>query len=220
MNGIWSLLLLLFTATLPAIIVFFWLKSRKSSITMPWFLVSILTGIISFIVAAIIQMFFAPSQRDAFWPVIFDIFIRIALLEETSRIIALFIFKKASKNRWNTAAYGAAIGLIAGLGFAAIESAYYGMANIGIALLRIFTAVPLHAACGIRAGTAVFIAGQSPIKALFLLISSVFIHGAYNLMIVSPAIPSFLAIPTALIAFFASFAYLSDNDDENPVIKA
>jgi RsiW-degrading membrane proteinase PrsW (M82 family) len=218
MNGIWVLLLLLLTATLPAIIVFFWLKSGKSPITLPWFLGSFLAGIVSFIVAAIIQAFFAPYKTDAFWPVIFNIFVRTALLEEASRIIVLFPLLKAGKNRWTHIALGAAIGLITGLGFAAIENAYYGMANINITLLRLFTAAPLHAACGIRAGTAVFTVPQHPVKAFFLFISSVFIHGAYNLMIVNPAIPSFLAILIALVALFASISYLSDtNDDAEPL---
>jgi len=214
MNGIWVLLLLILTSTLPAIVVFFWLRSKKPPITLPWFLISFLAGIISFIVAAIIQTFFPPLRTEAFWPLIYNIFIRIALVEEASRIIVLFFLKKAGKNRWTYLAFGAAIGLITGLGFAAIENAYYGMANISITLLRLFTAVPLHAACGIRAGTAVFIAPQHPVKAFFLFVSSVFIHGAYNLMIVNPAIPSFLAILTSLVAFFASFSYLSDTNDE------
>jgi len=136
------------------------------------------------------------------------------MVEEASRVIVLFFFEKASKNRWNSIAFGAAIGLITGLGFAAIENAYYGLANINITLLRLFTAAPLHAACGIRAGTAVFTFPQHPVKAFFLFVSSVFIHGAYNLMIINPAIPSFLAILIALVALFASFSYLSDTDSE------
>jgi len=217
MNGIWILLLLIIAATIPAIVVFFWLRSRKPSITLPWFLISLSAGIISFIVAAIIQALFAFSRREGVWPVLFNIFIRIALIEEASRIIILFFLSRATKNRRNSIAFGAAIGLIAGLGFALIESAFYGIANISITLLRIFTAAPLHAACGIRAGTAVFIAPRHPAKAFFLFISSVFIHGAYNMMIVNPAIPSFLAIPTALIAFFASIYYLSESSyDTNP----
>jgi RsiW-degrading membrane proteinase PrsW (M82 family) len=215
MNGIWVLLLLLLTATLPAIIVFIWLKSKKSAITLPWFLVSFLAGIISFIVAAMIQMFFDPFRTQGFWTAIFNIFIRIALIEELSRIIVLFPLEKASKKSWTNIAFGAAIGLITGLGFAAIENAYYGLANINITLLRLFTAVPLHAACGIRAGTAVFTVSQHPVKASFLFVSSVFIHGAYNLMIVNPAIPSFLAILIALVALFASFPYLSDADSDS-----
>jgi len=210
---------LILTAALPAILVFFWLRSRNPPITLPWFLLSFAAGIISFIVAAMIQVFFIQKKNEGVWPVLFNIFIRIAMIEEASRIIAIIPFFGVAKNRRKNIAFGAAIGLIAGLGFAVIESAYYGIANLNIALLRIFTAVPLHAACGIRAGTVVFVASLHPAKALFLFISSVLIHGAYNLMIVSPAIPSFLAIPTALVAFFASIYYLSDSySNANPVM--
>jgi len=208
---------LIIAAALPAIIVFFWLRFGKPSINLPWFLLSLSAGIISFIVAAMIQSLFAINRREGVWPVLFNIFIRIAMIEEASRIIILFFLNRATRNRRNNIAFGAAIGLITGLGFAVIESAFYGIANINITLFRIFTAAPLHAACGIRAGTAVFAAPQHPVKAFFLFISSVFIHGAYNLMIVNPAIPSFLAIPTALIAFFASIYYLSESpSDANP----
>ncbi|MCL2129757.1 MAG: PrsW family glutamic-type intramembrane protease, partial [Treponema sp.] len=103
--------------------------------------------------------------------------------------------------------------LAAGLGFALIENASYGIADINIALLRAFTAAPLHGACGIRAGTAISFFGQKPLKAVFLFISAVFIHGAYNLIIVSPALPSIFAVLAALAAFFASFYYLSREKD-------
>ena len=217
MYGIWVLLLILFIAALPAIIVIFWFRSRKSPITLRWFLSSLIAGIISFIVAAIIQALFATYKIEGFLQLLFNIFIKIALIEEISRITTLTPLLKAAETRRNSPAFGAAIGLIAGLGFAVIESSYHGMSDINITLLRIFTAIPLHAACGIRAGTAVFIASQHPAKAFFLFISSTLIHGAYNLMIVSPAIPSFLAIPTALLAFFASIYYLTnDLSNANP----
>jgi RsiW-degrading membrane proteinase PrsW (M82 family) len=212
MNGILILLLLILTAAFPAIIVFFWFKSKKSPLTLPWFLLSLAAGILSFIVAAMIQALFASHKSEGLWPLLFNIFIRIALIEEASRVIVLLPLSKTAKTRRNGIAFGAAIGLTAGLGFAVIESAYHGITNINIALLRIFTAVPLHAACGIRAGTAVFTALQHKAKAFFLFISSVVIHGTYNLMIVNPLIPSFLAIPTALIALFVSIHYISDND--------
>jgi RsiW-degrading membrane proteinase PrsW (M82 family) len=242
MKGIWVLLLLMLAAALPAIIAFFWFRSKKSAITLPWFLSSLVAGIISFIVAAAIQVLFAPRilfypfKGEGLWPLFVSHFIRIALVEEASRVIVLFLFNKAVVNRRvavnrqaagnrlnNTAeraagaafstaaAFSAAVGLTAGLGFAVIESAFHGISNINIALLRIFNAVPLHAACGIRAGAAVFIAPQRPARAFFMFVFSVLIHGTYNLMIDSPAIPSFLAIPAALIAFFASIHYLSDN---------
>ena len=216
MKGIWVLLLLILTAALPAFIAFFWLRSRKPALTLPWFLSSLAAGIVSFIVAALIQGLFSPPKQGGLQAVFFSIFVRIAFVEEASRLVTLFPFLKAGKNRRQIdRAFGAALGLAAGLGFAIIESAYHGIADLNITLLRAFTAAPLHGACGIRAGAAVFIAGQYPKRAFVLFLSTVLIHGAYNLMIVSPAIPSALAILVALTALFSSLVYIKDVDMDN-----
>lgn len=209
MKGIWILLLLLITSALPAIMVFFWFRYRKSAVTLPWFLAALAAGILSFLVAAFVQDLFFNDKRDGLWPLFFNIFIRIALVEEASRIVSLVLFYNSVKCRSSPdSSFFAALGLAAGLGFAVIESAYYGIPNLNIAMLRIFTAAPLHGACGIRAGTAVFAFRQHPARSLFLFFSAVIIHGAYNLMIVNPVIPSAFAIPVALTAFFASLPYI------------
>ena len=211
MNGIWILLLILVCSALPAILVFFWLKSKKSAITLPWFLVSLAVGIVSFLLAALIHDLFFPDKKGTIWPVLFTIFVRIALVEESSRIVTLFLFLKVCKSpQHRESSFGAALGLVAGLGFAVIESAYHGIANLSISILRIFTAAPLHGTCGIRAGTAVFTAREHPLRALVLFASTVLIHGTYNLIIVSPAYPSALAALIAYAALFSSLNHLSN----------
>jgi RsiW-degrading membrane proteinase PrsW (M82 family) len=97
-------------------------------------------------------------------------------------------------------------GLAAGLGFAAVESASYGAADIGVALLRAFTAAPLHGACGARAGAAAELWGESRVRAALFFFSALMIHGIYDLVIVSPGVPSFLAILIALAALGSSLA--------------
>ena len=208
MSGILMLLLLLLAATLPAIIALFWLRAQKSRLTLPWFLVFFAGGIASLLPAALIQSFFPYFGKGGFYgmgQLFFGVFIRVALVEEASRFFTLVpLLKAGARRRPIDSAFSAALGLAAGLGFAAMENAFYGTANIQITLLRALTAAPLHGACGISAGAAVSSAKSSPIKALGLFISSVIIHGAYNLMIVNPALPSFLAIPAAFAALFAS----------------
>ena len=219
MNGIWILLLSTIIAALPAIIAFFLLRSRKSALTLPWFLASLAAGIISFIAAAFIQNFFTTGRQSGFWPLFINIFIRIALVEESSRLLGIIPLWKTGKNsRLADSSIGAAMGLAAGLGFALIESAYHGIADLNIALLRLVTAAPLHGACGIRVGTAIFVARRDPLKTAILFVSSVLIHGAYNLIIINPVIPSILAIPAALLALFVSLNYLmtKNADDKNP----
>ena len=203
------LLILLFSSALPAILVFVWLRIRKSTVTLPWFLASIVTGIISFIAAAIVQSFFYLTSNSGFGSILFDIFVRIALLEEASRIVTLIpLFLIVKIFRDSDVSFGAALGLTAGLGFALIENAYHGITDINIILLRLFTAAPIHGACGIRTAVAVFSFGKSNIKAIFCFITAVIIHGVYNLTIVIPNLPSVLAILIALTAFFASLGYI------------
>ena len=218
MSGIWILLLLILTAALPAIIIFFWFRARKAAITLPWFLVSLASGILSLLIVALIQKFFIPPGRpgvNELGYIFFSVFIRIAMVEEASRLITLIpLLKAGSLIKTNhgviNSSFAASLGLAAGLGFALLENASYGIADINIALLRAFTAAPLHGACGIRAGTAVFILRKSLLRSIFLFISAVLIHGAYNLMIVSPALPSFLAVLIAFAALFASLPYVRD----------
>ena len=210
MNGILILLLLTVTAALPLIIVFFRIKAHRPQITPAWFLAAVTAGILALLAAALIQSFFPHPVEDELAELLFGVFIRVAAVEEASRLLILIpLIKAAGRFNGGCTPFGAAIGLIAGLSFAAVENAYYGMADINIAMLRAFTAAPLHGACGIRAGAAVSLMSRRPAQSLFLLISAIIFHSAYNLIIVSPAIPSLLAVAVAVTAFLASLHLLN-----------
>ena len=214
MGGIGILLLLIFAAALPIIVVYLVFRAKKSAVTLPWFLAAIAAGVISVSAASLLQyLFFSPDRgiQGGLWPVFFGVFVRIAFVEEFSRLLTLIpLFMLVRRNQQNKmeGGFAAALGLSAGLGFAAMENAFYGMADIDITLLRGFTAAPLHAACGIRAGMAVFLWRQRPVKAFCLFAFAVLIHGAYNLMIISPALPSILAAAVAFTALFGSLHFL------------
>ena len=221
MNGTWILPLLILTAALPIIIVFIWLRTRKSPVTLPWFLVSLTAGIVSLLAAALIQNLLPSlygSRKGGPGPIFFDFFVRIALIEEASRLVTIIpFFRAGSRRRKMSRAFCGALGFAAGLGFATLESAIYGITDVNITLLRAFTAAPLHGACGIRVSLAFFYYKRYPVKALFLFIFAVLIHGAYNLMIASPALPSMLAALVAFVALFSSLPYLitAEGDEEN-----
>ena len=222
MKGILILLLLIVTAALPVIIVFFWFRAAKSTVTLPWFLTSLTAGIVSLLFAVLFQNFFPLPGTIGLWSVFFGVFIRIALVEETSRLVSLIPLLSVSKLRRNLdERFCASLGLVSGLGFAMMESAFYGLSDINIILFRAITAAPLHGACSIRVGAAFFIAGKHPLRALFLFVSAVLIHGAYNLMIINPILPSILAVPIAFAAFFASVHFIQSTkeDDENSFIS-
>ena len=220
MNGIWILLLLIITAALPVFIVFFLFKATKLPVTLPWFLLFLSTGIISIIVAVLAQKIIPLQGANGFLPVFFGIFIRIALVEEASRFVSIVPLLNMMKRRHTLdKSFYAALGLVSGLGFAMIESAIYGLreSDFGIIILRAITAAPLHGACGIRVCIALYFARKQPVIAFFLFISAVLIHGAYNLIILSPALPAWIAILIAITALLASihhFTKASGRTDE------
>ena len=215
MNGILILLLLILAAALPAIIVFFWYQKKNSAVTMPWFLISILAGILSLFAAAIIQRS-SVFDHDSFKSVLSGIFIRVAFVEELSRLITLIpLLIMAARHNKKGISFGASIGLVSGLGFAMIENAMHGMADINIILLRIFTAVPIHSACGIRAGAAISVFNKSKGKTIFYFIYAVLVHGTYNLIILSPAYPSFLVFFLAYAVLISTLPLLKTTDSDN-----
>jgi RsiW-degrading membrane proteinase PrsW (M82 family) len=205
MNGLWILLLLIFISALPVLAVLIWIHIRRFSIKLSWFLLALLGGAFSLGIAAILQSLFPKTDETAIGVLLFKIFIQIALTEEISRlgVFSLFfgLFRRFSKNtEVYISAFCAITGLIAGLGFAVIETAMYGVGNFSIALVRAVTAAPLHGACGTRIGMAVFHIKDAPGLVLIRFFYAVSIHGMYNFMIVSPGIP--LVFPV-LIAFTA-----------------
>jgi RsiW-degrading membrane proteinase PrsW (M82 family) len=221
MTGLWVLLLLVFIAALPVLPAYVWFRSQKFPLPLYWFLLSLLTGAFSLLIAALLQNIFssisrgnALSNESAIGGVFVTIFIRIALTEETGRLLALLLFlglgsrfkkilSSVSASLWDLS-FGAATGLLAGLGFAIIETASYGVMSIGIALLRAFTAAPLHGACGARIGMAVVTFKENPAQSIWRFFSAVAIHGMYNFMIISPGSPRIFPI---LIAFFSAFVF-------------
>jgi len=205
MSGIWILLLLIIAAALPLIIVFFWFRKSRPQITLTWFLAAAAGGIISLAAAAIVQSFFSPPGNNEPGQLLFGVLVRVATVEEASRLLTLIpLIYAAIHLKKQETSFCAALGLLSGLGFAAVENAAYGMSDINVTLIRILTAALLHGACGIRTGAAVFFIRLNPVKAIYLFISAIVIHGAYNLIIISPEIPSLLAAAVALAALIAS----------------
>ena len=224
MNGIWILLLLILTAALPAIFVYFWFRAKKSPVTLPWFLASIAAGIVSLIAAALVQRYLTPVGTGLKL-LLFSVFIRIAFIEEASRFITLvpllavadrMASRIANRSRNINLAFSAALGLVSGLGFALLENAFHGITDINITLLRAFTAAPLHGACGIRAGAALFYCRKNTAKAFLHFVSAVLIHGTYNLIIINPALPSALAVIIALFTLIASLPLLKPSGAPDP----
>jgi RsiW-degrading membrane proteinase PrsW (M82 family) len=210
MNGLWILLLLIFAAALPVFFAFLWFRRLKLKALS--FLLSLAAGILALLVALVLQNFLPFQEngrpdRGGLASVLFGVFVRIAFTEEFGKYISLYLLLRWTKGREDPSfASGAVAGLTAGLGFAVVESASYGAADIGVALLRAFTAAPLHGACGARAGAAAELWGKSRIRGAFSFLAALMIHGIYDLIILSPGVPSFLAVLIALAALGSSLA--------------
>jgi len=118
--------------------------------------------------------------------------------------IAFLIKKETYANQppaFNIIKKGTAIGLVAGLGFAILESARYvaNDMNVIIVILRLLTAA-LHGACGSRVGSAIVMFRKNPKQALLRFFAAVAIHGVYDLMVRIPGLPSIAAVLITLSA--------------------
>jgi RsiW-degrading membrane proteinase PrsW (M82 family) len=162
-------------------------------------------------------------------------FFRIAFSEEISRLLMLFIFflissliKPAKTSdrplSYNTVKRGTAIGLVAGLGFALLESAVYGASDTRVLLIRAVTAAPLHGACGSRIGAAAVLFRTNPLQAIFRVLTAIAIHGVYDLMVVLPGFPAIAAVLIAISALVSAIliikgGWVSDESEPSPVLN-
>ncbi|MCL2478906.1 MAG: PrsW family glutamic-type intramembrane protease [Treponema sp.] len=206
-------------AFLPFVPVYFWFRHMKYGIAR--LLLPAAAGFLSVLLAGLVQGFIPlhlPGQSQM-TEMLFGVFIRVSLTEELVRFLVLFLMfsifpfsrilfngQQSRKNSGDKPElfFGAPSGLAAGLGFAAGESIFYGLASPSVAVLRIFTAVPLHAACGARIGSALGQIRRHHVAAIVLFITAFFIHAVYDLCIQNPVVPEFLPIVIALAAMITS----------------
>ena len=213
MYGSWVLLLILFLSSLPVIAVYVWYRIAKYPFTLVQFLFALLAGAAGFFPALILQdlLNFSFAERGRM-EMFYHVFVRIAFTEEFSRLLMLFIFFWISNRlasgenplSFNVLKKATATGLVAGLGFALLESAVYASADTSVLILRAVTAAPLHAACGSRIGAAAVLLRTNPFQAFLRILTATAIHGIYNFMVIIPGFPSVMAILIALSAFASS----------------
>lgn len=205
------LFLLISISALPVVAAFLWLRLRRFPAPAQWFLLCLLAGVLSLALAAVVQYFTPPAAGVAMKDILFNVFIRIALVEEGSKLLSASLvlqisgaLLKRKEKDGDSSMYGTAAGLIAGLGFAMIESASYGASDIWIAIRRTFTAAPLHGACGARDGTAAALLKSNPRLAAWRFLSAVGIHGAYNMLAAGPGYMRFLSILLSCTALLSA----------------
>jgi RsiW-degrading membrane proteinase PrsW (M82 family) len=224
MNGFPILILLIFLSALPVFPIYIWFRAAKYPMGSGWFLCSLLSGVASLFLSLLLRSFFSRTGNILLGSLLFNVFIKTALTEEAGRLLVLFVLVWFRKRRYTSLdspvpSFWAATGLLSGLGFAVVETAYYSAVNPGLALLRAFTAAPLHGACGARVGHAVVSLKTEPVRALSRFLFAVALHGMYNFMILSPGPPAFLSVFVAFSALASSLLAIrsgSGSRDEKP----
>ena len=218
---------IIFAAAFPLIAVYFLFRLAKYKYPLSRYLITVLVGSAAFLPALLLQNILAIPVYYGRVALFYHYFIRIALTEELSRLLMLFIFfwfykrfKSLSDSNYaidgkqppalEVIKIGTAAGLVSGLGFAMFENAVYAASNINLLLLRLVTAA-LHAACGSRIGAAAVTFRSNPVKAAARVLSAVAIHGIYNLMVTLPGISSIVAVLIALSAFTIAMISITGN---------
>jgi len=215
MSGSVILFVIILISAIPVIAVYIWYRLAKYQFSLVWFLFALLAGAAAVFPALFLQelLNFSISSGGRL-NLFYQFFIRTASTEEVSRLIMLFLFffisgriaKESAEQfpSWDTIRKGAAGGLVAGLGFALLETAAYGVSDANILLLRAVTSAPLHAACGSRVGAAAVMFRSNPFQAFVRLLTAIAIHGFFNFMWKHPGFPSLMAVLIALSAAASS----------------
>jgi len=173
-------------------------------------------GVIAVVLAVVFQSLVPEFDESARRARILNIFLRIALTEEGARLIiflfvcafrgflAKFLLKSGGFDR-SVVSSG---GLLAGLAFAAMEGAVHAAADSDILLVRYFSSVPLHGACGVRCALAAdgFLnagaGGKASAARCFIF--ALIIHSLYDFMLPQGGIFTVLAVMLAITALISS----------------
>ena len=179
--------MILILAVLPPLLIAYYVYQKDKYDKEPKSLIikSFLFGCLGIIPAIFLELF----AKGMFTNLFLYVFIGIALVEEG---VKYFFLKKYLFNKpdFNEPMDGIVYAVMISLGFATVENIFYVFNHPGqeiqVAVMRMFTAIPLHAVCGIIlgyfVGLAKFSDNSKPLlyKGLFL---ATLIHGLYNYFI-------------------------------------
>jgi len=179
---------------------------------------AIITIIISLILGIFFDIFSADFTKLSGLDLILYAFISVALIEEFSKWIMLYIIGYNSREydeTYDILLYGAFIGL----GFACIENiAYVVSGGFETAILRAFTAVPMHTLLGVIMGKFLGKSKENPNtnlqnKILSILIPTL-IHGTYDYCIMNGSY-YIVSILVLIISFIYAITLLVETSKKN-----
>lgn len=132
-------------------------------------------------------------------------FLGIAVVEEGVKMAALVMIVRKRKE-FDEILDGAVYAVAVAMGFALLENILYVFGSesaMSVALIRGFTAVPLHALAGGYMGLALArdkIESKGGVSAAFLI--AVLIHGAYDWILMDNRLPGFLIYPLLIAGWW------------------
>ena len=179
--------MILVLAVAPPLLIAYYVYQKDKYDKEPKSLIikSFLFGCLGIIPAIFLELFVEGIFTNLF----LYVFIGIALVEEGVKYFFLkkYLFNKAD---FNEPMDGIVYAVMISLGFATVENIAYVLNNEGqemnVALIRMFTAIPLHAVCGVILGYFVGLAKFSNNKNILLykgLFLATLVHALYNYFI-------------------------------------
>ena len=143
----------------------------------------------------------------------YDSFIRAAFLEEFFKFLVL-VFYCARHDEFDEPMDAIIYGVAASLGFAAIENIdyvlkYYKEPSFTMAIVRAFSAVPMHTFCGVLMGflitLSIFEKKYNFLNIFLALFVPVMFHGLYNYSLSSNILSSYFADIVLLILIIRTY---------------
>ena len=196
---------LLFTILPSILIMMYIILSDKFREPVLNIIYTFLLGFLIIIPAGYLNYFFIFSQQNP------EKLVFIAgFTEELIKFVTLFFFLKGM-NAFNEHMDSIVYATLLSLGFATLENFHYvyflnqDISSLLIAILRAFTAIPLHASCGIIMGYffGLYVFKESKINLIISLVIPIAVHSFYNF--ISGTI--FLYIFILMVIIYAMFLH-------------
>ncbi|MDR2601697.1 MAG: PrsW family intramembrane metalloprotease [Spirochaetaceae bacterium] len=208
------MLLILLVSAAPLCAVLIWFHAAGMPVKTRFFLISLAAGACAMFASAAAQYLFFLYIPSA--PALFSIFVRTALVEEAGRFaVFALVFAAARKaaGSFLTERFACCAGLVSSLSFSCLENVYYALMSPSSVLVRVVTAVPLHAACAMRSVSAAYFLKENRKRAAVIFFQAVFIHGFYDYFISASGFLQFLAPVLAITAFFSKAVFISQKEE-------
>ncbi len=227
-------MLLVFVALAPIFVILFYIYFRDKYEKEP---IQILILTFLFGAAITLPLYYIEPLLQDFWNVKFakdsgkipgvfyTAFVVAALSEELFKFAALYILIWKNKN-FNELFDGIIYAVFIAMGFAAVENILYVFTSgLQTGVLRIFTAVPLHALLGINMGYFFALARFSdkkkrPVYLAFAFLLPFVLHGIYDFILMTEnEILLVFFIPYIILIYIYAFIKMKKHSD-NSVFKS